>query len=150
MPRVHYAIQRDLDRLEQWAQVNLMSFNKFNFKVLHLGHSNPPISVQVWRCKDEAQPCQKGPGGTGGWEAGHEPAVCPCSPESQPHPGLHLKKCGQQVNGSDPAPLLCADEASPGVLRPDVEFSVQERCRPVEVCPEEGHTNDARDGTPSL
>ena len=68
---------------------------------------------------------------SGGWEAGHEPAVCPCSPESQPHPGLHLKKCGQQVNGSDPAPLLCADEASPGVLRPDVESSGQERHGPV-------------------
>ena len=56
----------------------------------------------------------------------HEPGMCPRSPESQPFPGLHQKQCGQQGEGDDPAPLLCAGEASPGVLRPDVESSVQE------------------------
>jgi len=49
--------------------------------------------------------------------AGHEPALCPSSPQSQPYPGLRQKKHGQQVKGSDPAPLLCPDETSPGALR---------------------------------
>ena len=56
----------------------------------------------------------------------------------------------QQVEGDDPAPLLCTGEASPGVLPPDVESLVQERHEPVGTYPEEGHKNDPRDGTPLL
>jgi len=39
---------------------------------------------------------------------------------------------------------LCTGKTFPGVLRPDVESSTQERHRPVGACPEE----DPRDGTP--
>ena len=58
--------------------------------------------------------------------------------------------CGQQGEGGDPAPLNCVGETSPGVLRPDVESSVQERHGAVRACPKEGHKNDPRDGTSLL
>ena len=51
---------------------------------------------------------------------------------------------------SDPAPLLCAGEASPGVLHPDVKSSVQERHVSVGVHSEEGHKNDQTNGTSLL
>ena len=76
--------------------------------------------------------------------------MCFHRPESQLYPGLNQKQCGQQGEGGDPDPLLCAGEASPGLVHPEVEYSVQERCRSVGACPEESHRNNPRDGTPAL
>lgn len=41
------SIQRDLDRLEEWALANLMKFTKAECKVLHLGQSNPQYQYRL-------------------------------------------------------------------------------------------------------
>ena len=114
MPEGRDAIQRDLVRLSS------------GLRRTSWGSRNPSARSGTWVV---AVPATSTSWGMKAWStalprrwwwmaAGHEPALCLHSHESQPHAGLHPKLSSQQVTVGDPAPLICA-------VRPHWECCIQ-------------------------
>ncbi|GAB0202760.1 hypothetical protein GRJ2_002741600 [Grus japonensis] len=90
-----------------------------------LGSQQPQATLQAWGRVAGKLPGGKGPGGVGQQLTEHKPAAGPGSREGQQHPGLYLKWCGQQDQGSDRPPVLSTGEATPRVLGSVLGLSLQ-------------------------
>ncbi|GAB0210058.1 cAMP-dependent protein kinase inhibitor alpha [Grus japonensis] len=98
------AIQRDLDRLERWACVNLMKFNMAKCKVLHVGWCNPKHDYRLGEEWIESSPEEKDLGVLVDEKL---------NMNQQRALAAQKAKCGQQVEGGDSPSLLRFRETPP-------------------------------------
>ena len=107
-----------------------------------------PVAIQAGGWSDWEHPWGEGLGSAGGQKAGHKPAMCLHSPESQPYPGLRQKQRGQQAKGGDSAPLLWWDPTgSPASSSETLSTGQTWTCW---SGARGGHKNGPRPGTPLL
>jgi len=137
MPEGRTAIQRDLNRLEKWANRNLMEFNKEKSKVPHLGRISPMYQYMLGAAQLESSLAEKDLGVLVDTKLNMSQQCAFAEKTANGILGFSRQKYCQQGERGDPSSLLSTGEATPGVLCPFLGSSVEER---------HGHTRESNKG----
>ncbi|KAJ7408955.1 rna-directed dna polymerase from mobile element jockey-like [Willisornis vidua] len=107
------ALQRNLNKSEDWEITNHMKFNKGKCCILHLGSGNPGCAYRLGNEMLESSDTERDLGILIDSKLNMN-QQCPGSQEGQPYPGGgHQAQHYQLVKGGDCPPLLCPEAALP-------------------------------------
>ncbi|KAK4815907.1 LOW QUALITY PROTEIN: hypothetical protein QYF61_010147 [Mycteria americana] len=139
------AIQRGLNRLEDWVRANLVRFNKAKCKVLHLGWGNAWYQHRLGDEGIESSPMEKDLGVLVDEKLDVSRQCALTAPKAN-----HILGCIKSSVASRLREVilpLYSALTPPGVLSPVLGSPAQTRHGPVGADPEEGHKNGQRAGT---
>lgn len=107
------AVLRDLDRLKNWAEGNLMKLKKMKCKVLCLGSYRPVHQWMLGFARLENSFVQKDHGVlVDKMTVSQQSTLSARKTKSQQYPGMPYEEHWQQVEGCDPSSPLSAGEVT--------------------------------------
>lgn len=133
-PEGHVAIQRNLNRQEKWANMNLRELCKGKCKVLLLGRNKVYVAVHTEDLSAVEQLC-KGLWCAGGLHANCKPAMHFPSKRGSHHLSLHQTEHQQHTEGCDPSPLQmkphlkCCVQSWAPQFKKDMDLLYRVQCR---------------------